>query len=131
MPPSAVTDEDLAVVAAVAIREGWTDLSAPPESHGPRTLAEERAVALFQGAVPATRRSPRISRVQARILIVALSVVVLGGCWMVSPTRTAIGLIGAGIFSLFALRRANRKAERGVPPKPPRRGALSGRLRTG
>ncbi|MGD9572489.1 MAG: hypothetical protein AB7V62_11420 [Thermoleophilia bacterium] len=130
MPPSAVTDEDLAVVAAVAIREGWTDLSAPPEAHGPRTLGEERAVAAFQGAVPRPAKDPRRARIRARIIVVALSVVVLGACWMVSPTRTAIGLIGAGLFSLIALRRAKRRAEKGIPPKPPRR-ALLGRLGAG
>ena len=41
--------------------------------------------------------------------MVAISLSVVGVCWWVSPTRTAIGLIGAGLFSLIALRRSRRR----------------------
>lgn len=128
MPSTPVTDAELAVVAAVAGREGWADLSSPPEDHGPRTLSEERAVARFQGAIPRAR-SARASRVRARLLVVALTVVVLGVCWYVSPARTAIGLVGAGVFSLIALRRARRREAAGAAARPRRRfsGALGPR----
>lgn len=124
-----ITDDELALVARVAGREGWGDLSAPPEAHGPRTLDEGRAVARFTAAIPGSRasrvRSPRAARIRARVAIVALTVGVLGACWFVSPTRTAIGLFGAGLFSLVALRRTRRRA--GEPPRPRRR-PFSGRL---
>lgn len=113
MPASTLSDADLAVVARVAGREAWSDLGAPPESHGPRTIAEELAVTRFRAAVPVVRR-PRITAFRARLIIVAAAVVVLGACWWVSPTRTAIGLFGAGLFSLVALRR-RRPARRRVP----------------
>lgn len=116
-PPHPISDDELAIVAVVAAREAWVDLASPPEDHGPRTLAEERAVARFAGAVPRPK-DPRVTRIRARIAIVALSVVVLGACWVVSPTRTAIGLLGAGLFSLIALRRQRRRAN---DPRPPAR----------
>jgi hypothetical protein len=125
MPAAPLTDAELAVVAAVAGREGWVDLSSPPQDHAPRSLDEERAVARFQAAVP-TVRDERAIRIRARVAIAVLTVVVLGGCWLVSPTRTAIGLIGAGIFSLIALRRSQRRAAAG---RPPRRWSPSGPLR--
>jgi hypothetical protein len=118
MPAPPLTDAELAAVAAVAGREGWTDLARPPGDHPPRSLAEERAVARFQAAVPRAR-DERVIRMRARLAIAALSVVVLGGCWLVSPTRTAIGLIGAGIFSLIALRRSRRRAEAVARPRRP------------
>jgi hypothetical protein len=131
-PTTVITDAELAVVARVAGREGWSDLSAPPEEHGPRSLEEGRAVARFAAAVPGARgprgRSARATRVRARLALVVLTVGVLGACWWVSPTRTAIGLIGAGLFSLIALRRTTRRAEDG--PRPPRRSPFSGGLRT-
>ena len=46
-----------ALVARVAGREGWGDLSAPPEAHGPRTLDEGLAVARFTAAIPGARAS--------------------------------------------------------------------------
>jgi hypothetical protein len=117
-----ISDAELALVARVAGREGWGDLSAPPETHGPRTLDEGRAVARFTAAIPGARasrfRGPRATRIRARVAIVALTVGVLGACWFVSPTRTAIGLFGAGLFSLVALRRTRRRA--GEPPRPRR-----------
>ncbi len=122
MPGTPITDAELAVVATVAAREAWADLSSPPSEHAPRSISEQRAVARFAAAVP-RRRSPRSARIRARASIVALSVVVLGVCWWVSPTRTAIGLIGAGLFSLVALRRSRRRA---APSGPVRRRPFSG-----
>lgn len=109
---SALSDAELAVVARVAGREAWTDLSSPPESHAPRSIEEELAVSRFRAAVPAPR-GPRVSALQARIAIAVLTAGVLGACWWVSPTRTAIGLFGAGLFSLVALRRRGRDRRRG------------------
>ena len=107
MPTPTISDEELVLVARVAGREAWSDLAAPPEVHGPRTIDEEFAVARFRAAAP-TRRSPRVTAIRARVAVAVLVVVVLGGCWIVSPTRTAIGLFGAGLFSLVALRRRRR-----------------------
>ena len=112
MPASTLSDTDLAAVARVAGREAWTDLSSPPESHGPRSIDEELAVSRFRAAVPVVR-SRRATAIRARIAIAVLTVGVLGACWWVSPTRTAIGLFGAGIFSLIALRRRGRGRARG------------------
>jgi hypothetical protein len=49
--------------------------------------------------------------------VAALTVGVLGACWWVSPTRTALGLIGAGLFSLIALRRRGRSRSGAVRPR--------------
>jgi hypothetical protein len=106
------TDDELALVAGVAVREGWADLSAPPASHGARSLAEQAAIARFEASVPGRTRSERALRLRARLAIAALTVGVLGTCWVISPARTAIGLVGAGIFSLIAMRRARRTASR-------------------
>jgi Flp pilus assembly protein TadB len=114
MTAAAPTDAELALVAAVVAREGWTDLAAPPERHPPRTLAEELAVDRFRAAVPRERRAGRTSALRARLVVAALSVMVLGACWWVSPTRTAIGLFGAGLFCLVALRRRNRPRRRAM-----------------
>ena len=110
-----LTDDELTLVGDVAVREGWTDLASPPRAHGVRSLAEERAVARFQASVP-RRRNARMARVRARLAIVAMAVAVLGVCWWVSPTRTAIGLVGAGLFSLIALRRSRRRGTQGLRP---------------
>ena len=104
MPDTTLTDAELAIVARVAGREAWSDLGAPPESHGPRTIAEELAVTRFRNAVPPARRT-RITALRARLYVAVIAVVVLGICWWVSPTRTAIGLFGAALFTLIALRR--------------------------
>lgn len=119
MPAPPISDAELALVAAVAGREGWTDLSSPPEQHPPRSLSEELAVARFRAAVPTRRgaRSARATRIRARLAMVVLAVLVLGACWYVSPARTAIGLIGAGLFSLVALRRSRRRAAAGSRPR--------------
>jgi len=63
------------------------------------------------GASPAVR--PGISpRLRARLLMIATAVVVLGVCWWVSPARTALGLLGAGVVLLVAMRRRSRAADR-------------------
>ena len=54
---------------------------------------------------------------RARLAIVALTLGVLGACWWVSPARTAIGLVGAGVFSLVAMRRSRRRTGRGARPR--------------
>ena len=102
-----ISDGELATVARVAGREAWSDLASPPQAHGPRTLDEERAVARFTAAA-APRRAGRggwMTPLRARIMVAAMTAAVLGACWIVSPTRTAIGLFGAGLFSLIAFRR--------------------------
>lgn len=104
MPALTLSDAELAIVAHVAGREAWSDLAAPPESHGPRTIVEELAVTRFHDAVPPPR-GPRNTALRARLSLVVLTVIVLGICWWVSPTRTAIGLFGAALFTLIALRR--------------------------
>lgn len=109
-----LTDDELAMVAEVAVREAWTDLSRPPEAHGARSLPEEAAVARFQASVPRRGRSARATRIRARLAIVVVALVVLGACWWVSPARTAIGLVGAGLFSLIAMRRSRRRTARGL-----------------
>jgi hypothetical protein len=106
------TDDELALVADVAVREGWTDLSKPPETHGVRSLAEQLAIARFEASVPRKARSERALRLRARLAIAALTIGVLGVCWWVSPARTAIGLVGAGLFSLIAMRRSRRRQAR-------------------
>ncbi len=103
------TDEELALVADVAVREAWTDLSRPPAAHGVRTLSEQLAIARFEASVPRPARSERALRLRARLSIAALTIGVLGVCWWVSPARTAIGLVGAGVFSLIAMRRSRRR----------------------
>jgi hypothetical protein len=111
------TDDELTLVADVAVREGWTDLSRPPESHGARTLSEQLAIARFESSVPRRARSERALRLRARLAIAALTIGVLGACWWVSPARTAIGLVGAGIFSLVAMRRSRRRTSRAARPR--------------
>lgn len=126
MPVSPVSDAELALVAQVAGREGWGDLSAPPDAHGPRTIAEELAVSRFRAALPPARPAP-LGRLKARLALVALSVLVLGACWWVSPTRTAIGLVGAGLVSLVALRRSRRRHRPGAGRRGPAAAAMRGR----
>jgi hypothetical protein len=82
-----------------------------------RSLPEQLAIARFEAAVPRPARSERALRLRARLAIAALTVGVLGTCWVISPTRTAIGLVGAGIFSLIAMRRARRRQARGMRPR--------------
>ena len=86
-------------------------------SHGVRTLAEQLAIARFEASVPRRPRSERALRLRARLAIAALTIGVLGACWWVSPARTAIGLVGAGVFSLVAMRRSRRRTGRGARPR--------------
>jgi len=124
MTTQAITDDELTLVADVARRERWDDLARPPDDHTPRSLHEELAVARFRRAVPRRSRRSASLELRARVGLVALAIVVLGACWWVSPTRTAIGLVGAGVFCLWSLRRARRRARggrAGTPARPARR----------
>lgn len=121
-----MTDAELALVADVARREAWPDPASPPATHGPRSIAEMRAVGRFEerlaAAGAATRPAPgwrsRLSyAAKVRIAMIAAAVVVLGACWWVSPARTALGLLGAGVVCLVAMRRSRRRA--GPPPRRP------------
>jgi hypothetical protein len=108
VPP--VSDEELLLVAEVARREGWEDLARPPAAHAaPRSLQEAAAVARF--AALAADRAPR-SRAgpdgRARLALALAAAAVVGACWWVSPARTAIALLGAGLICLIALRRRRR-----------------------
>lgn len=115
MTPSTPTDAELGTVARVAVREGWTDLTTPPREHPPRSLDEHAAVARFTAAARARTRRRRLSSgVRLRLALLAVAVVVLGACWYVSPARTALGLIGAGVFCLISLRRSRRRDARAV-----------------
>jgi Flp pilus assembly protein TadB len=111
-PAPEIADDDLVMVAAVAEREGWPDLENPPADHSgsPRTLAELEAVGRYTAHLVAT--NPDITRrraIRLRLAVAAGTVVVLGACWYVSPARTAIALIGGGLFCLVALRRGRRR----------------------
>lgn len=122
MHEPAITDDELALVAGVARREGWDDLARPPERHAPRSIDEELAVGRFCAAVPRRSRRGLGLALRARIGLVVLAVVVLGACWWVSPTRTAIGLVGAGVFSLWSLPRSRRRSRDGGAAPPVRSG---------
>lgn len=107
-----LTDAQLALVAGVAEREGWRDLNSPPVvSDGPRSVAEQMAVSQFASALPGARRSaPALDPRMARIIMIVAGLVGLGACWWISPGRTALGLLFAGVFSLWSLRRRRRGA---------------------
>lgn len=111
--PVEMDDRQMQIVARVARREGWTDPADPPALHSPRTLDEERAVARFiAGSAPARRRASRPSlsaQARVRLVMVLAALVVLGACWWVSPARTALGLLGAGVVCLIAMRRRRRR----------------------
>ena len=115
MAVPALTDEEITTVAAVAQREGWTDLAAPPEQHSPRSLTEEGAVARFIAAAHDRRPKGKPSPWRIRLGVVAVGLVVVGICWWISPERTAIALLAAGIISLVALRMKGRKGARRAP----------------
>lgn len=125
-------EDELLIVARVAEREGWDDIDAPPATHPPRTIAEQAAVARFAAArsVPARRAAARVGyQAKVRLAAVAVALVVLGACWWVSPARTALGLLGAGVVCLIAARRRGRAAGRGHARRrtggpAPGRGAL-------
>ena len=107
-----LTDEEIFTVAAVARREGWTDLAAPPETHAPRSLSEEGAVARFADASRDRAKRVRSGPWRVRLGMVAIALVVIGVCWWISPERTAIALIVAGLLSLIALRVKGRRRGR-------------------
>lgn len=119
MSESALTEQQYHLVAAVAEREAWDDLATPPAAGAcSRTLAEHEAVARYVAALPgpaAARRGldPRV----ARLTMVVACVAALGVCWWVSPGRTAVGLIAAGAFCLWSLRRRRAREARGVVPR--------------
>lgn len=108
MVATQISDDELLIVARIAQREGWSDLGRPPSHHAPRSLEEELAVLRYADAVPKPGNE-RAKRIRIRVAMVVVALLVLGACWWVSPSRTAIGLIGAGLFSLIALRRSRRK----------------------
>jgi hypothetical protein len=120
----AIHEDDLLIVARVAEREGWQGLEPPPSAHPPRTLAEQTALARFGASMgaPERRRRARVGHeAKVRLAMVAAALVVLGACWWVSPARTALGLLGAGIVCLVAARRHRRGAGsgRGAPRAAP------------
>jgi Flp pilus assembly protein TadB len=118
--PAHVSDAQLLLVAEVARREGWGDLREPVLEAFPRTLAEHEAVRVYAAALPARGRADAARRMRrARIAMLALLAVGLVACWLVSPERTALALVVAGLFSLLALRRRRRRAAR--TPLPGRR----------
>ncbi len=82
----------------------------PPTTPRARSRRSSRSLR-FADAIPSPVNE-RAKRIRIRVAMVAGALVVLGACWWVSPSRTAIGLIGAGLFSLVALRRSRRKAAR-------------------
>ncbi|MEQ9335795.1 MAG: hypothetical protein RJQ03_01235, partial [Miltoncostaeaceae bacterium] len=105
--------QDLA--AAVAAREGWDPDGPAPDRHGPRTLDEERAVALMHAGAQVAAGRPRVHDParRARLITVGLIVLVLGVCWWISPERTALALIVAGLMCLVAMRRRSRRSRPG------------------
>jgi hypothetical protein len=108
-----ITDQQLALVGDVARREGWRDLGDPPLAGGPRSLSEQLAIASYIDTVmPMASKDPINARRRARIGMVGLLVVGLIVCWIVSPERTALGLLVAGIFCLFAFRKSRRRGAR-------------------
>jgi hypothetical protein len=122
--PATPADDDLMLATAVARREGWEDdLGNPPAAHGPRSLPEERAVARFvASSAPARRSRPAVSHdAKVRLGLLLLAVVVLRACWWMSPERTALGLVGAGLVCLIAMRRRarRRRSDRGSSPAHP------------
>lgn len=112
MSTPTLSDRDLATVAAVAQRERWVNLAAPPEGHSPRTVGEAEAIAHFLSAAERRNRRGRDRARNARIAVVVIVAVVLGLCWYVSPERTALGLLAAGFIALVAHRVGRRRQKR-------------------
>lgn len=113
MTTQQITDQQLALVGDVARREGWRDLGDPPLAGGPRTLSEQLAIASYIDTVmPVTAKDPIRARRRARIAMVVLGLIGLLVCWMVSPERTAIGLVVAGVFCLLSFRKGRRRGSR-------------------
>lgn len=111
-----LSDRDMALVAGVIRREGWDDPARPPAVHGARTLDEVGALARFEAASRPAAPPRRIALLSAtaklRIALVVAALAVLGVCWWVSPTRTALGLLGAGAVCLVGMRRRRGRAGR-------------------
>lgn len=122
-----LTDEEYRLVAAVAAREHWQDITRPQTtSRLPRTLAEQQAVMTFVDAMPAPPPAPRgLSPRTARIVMLVIGLAGLVACWLHSPERTALGLIVVGVFSLIGLARRRR----GAGHAPGRVAAARGRPR--
>lgn len=122
-----LTETEYLTVAGVAEREQWPDLSDPPlAGASPRSFAEQAAIARFIAAM-GDARAPRRRELDPRLVravMVAALVIGLGACWVVSPGRTALGLIVSGVFCLWALRRQRRNAVPGVRDR--RRGKVPG-----
>jgi len=115
-----LTDEEYALVAAVAEREAWDDLSRPPAiPAAPRTLAEQAAVLRFAACLPAPPRRTGMDPRHARLLMLALGALGLLACWLVSPERTAVGLLVVGVFCLAGLRRRRRGGRTALRPRRP------------
>lgn len=121
-----LTDEEYRLVAGVAAREHWDDITRPQTtSRFPRTLAEQQAVMTFVDAMPAPPPAPRgMSPRTARIVMLVIGVVGLVACWIYSPERTALGLIVVGVFSLVGVARRRRGAGAAAVPVGSRGGPL-------
>lgn len=120
-----LTDDEYRLVATVAEREGWVDLAKPVvDAARPRTIAEQQAVLRFAAAIPGPRLSSGWNPRWARGVMLAIGAVGLLVCWLISPERTALGLLFVGVFCLIGLRRrgrapgagASRRAGRGGIP---------------
>ncbi|MGI9538980.1 MAG: hypothetical protein ACR2N6_02390 [Miltoncostaeaceae bacterium] len=112
MSAPTISDHDLATVATVAQRERWVNLASPPEGHGPRTVAEAEAVANFVGAAERRQRRTKDRSRNARIAVVVLVAVVLGACWIISPERTALALLAAGLIAFIGHSMGRRRRHR-------------------
>ncbi len=114
MARTQLTEDQYRLVAAVAEREGWTDLAAPALEGGPRTVGEQEAVLRFSQALPAQPAPSRRARERnARLVMAGVGAVGLLVCWMVSPERTAAALLMVGVFCLVAMRRRGRRGTAG------------------
>lgn len=107
-----LSDTELATVASVAKRERWVNLASPPEGHGPRTVTEAEAVASFMTAAEGRRRRTKDRSRNARIAVVVLVAVVLGACWIISPERTALALLAAGLIAFIGHSMGRRRRHR-------------------
>ena len=112
MSAPTISDDHLATVATVARRERWVDLTSPPDRHGPRSVAAAVAVARFVDAADQRRRRVKDRSRNARIAVVVLVAVVLGACWLVSPERTALALLAAGLIAFVAHSTGRRRRHR-------------------
>lgn len=112
MSAPTLSDAELATVATVAKRERWVNLTSPPDGHGPRTVAEAQAVASFMTAAERRQQRTKDRSRNARIAVVVLVAVVLGACWLVSPERTALALLAAGLIAFIGHSMGRRRRHR-------------------